>query len=338
MADGLIEAAIAKLSTYGIDASMEGSGAAAGLPDAVVTMRRGGQLARFSIRQDLSGNREFGGDIGTKPLVVRRHIGVSESADLRKRGINFADSAGNAYITFADVYVDVRGNRLARAMNARRAETRVGEVTRVNLFSAKRSQVVFALLTWPQLLAATVREISEVAGVSVGLIQGTLTQLEQDGFLSRGVDPRLLRQGQLFDLWAMTYPQQLAPTLALESFRGAAIDQPELLTGTWLGGENAVPELIRPSSLTIYMEEFNPRVAAVNRWRRDENPNVFIRKKFWAEPFLLDLESQKSTVSDAAVPSTLIYADLLASGEPRQIETAETYRRQDDQLLRIARS
>lgn len=165
-----------------------------------------------------------------------------------------------------------------------------------------------------------------------------MTQLEEDGFLSRGHDPKLLRQRQLFEFWAMTYPQQLAPTLALQSFRAPGVDLMGSGEDAERGGENAVPDLIVPSSLTIYVKEFSPAMAIENRWRRDEHPNVFVRQKFWTIPMLVDPEGPKMASEAATVPSTLIYADLMASNEPRQREIAETFRNHDDRLLRISRS
>lgn len=339
MPEEWITSALQKLGGYGLKVSVQSP--APETPDmsnGYVILQRGSRSATFSIRQDQADSPALGQDPSVKPLVVRRHIEAVEAADCRKRGINFIDADGNAFVNFADVYVDVRGKRPAKANRTPAERFRVGAASRINLFSAKRSRVVFALLTWPQLMGATVREISGVAGASVGLVQATLAQLQQDEFLSKGAQSKLLRQRHLFDMWAVTYPHQLAPTLALESFRSPNFDGLELAEDVLLGGENALPELIRPSTLTLYVDEFAPHMAAANRWRRDEHPNVFLRKKFWSESLLLDLEANRSAGPRATVPSTLIYADLLASGEPRQVEAAEFLREHDDRLLRITNS
>jgi hypothetical protein len=53
--------------------------------------------------------------------------------------------------------------------------------------------------------------------------------------------------------------------------------------------------------------------------------NVHLRQRFW----------RASDEASWVVPSTLIYADLLASGDPRQREHADRIRATDDRLTRL---
>jgi hypothetical protein len=74
--------------------------------------------------------------------------------------------------------------------------------------------------------------------------------------------------------------------------------------------------------LTIYVEELDPMLSIVNRWRSDGPPNIMVRRKFWHGPFELDGQSD----SPLSVPWTLAYADLMATGEPRQRAAARELR------------
>lgn len=334
-----IELIARHLQAYGLQVSASPlkrmDGAAEGQ---LLVLERGGQSAPFAVQPDDDTHPTLFRQGEFQPLIVQEYIGERQASEYRKRELSYADEAGNAYISFADIYIDVRGRRPARRVQAAGTPSRPIHSSRLNLFSARRSRLIFALLTWPQLTGATIRELSQAAGVSVGLAQETIKQLEQDGYLTGGPSPRLVRQSLLFELWSMTYPQQLAPTLSLQTFKSADIRQTVIEPGSEFGGESALPELIVPSSLTLYVNEFTPAMAVENRWKRDDNPNVFIREKFWTDTALLDLERHASSDSPPTVPSTLIYADLLASAEPRQREIAESYKNHDHRLLRIFRS
>lgn len=334
-----IESVARHLQAYGLEVSMpplkQMENAA---DDQRLVLERGGQSAQFVVQPDVETQPTLFGEGEFQPLIIQEYIGERQASEYRKSQLNYADEAGNAHINFAGIYIDVRGRRPPRRVQASSSPSRRIHSSRLNLFSARRSRLIFVLLTWPQLTGATIRELSHAAGVSVGLAQETIKQMGQDGYLTGGPSPRLVRQSLLFDLWSMTYPQQLAPTLSLQSFKSADIRQTAIDPGSEVGGESALPELIVPSSLTLYVNEFSPTMAVKNRWKRDNNPNVFIREKFWTDTALLDLERHNSSDSPPTVPSTLIYADLLASDDPRQREVAETFKNHDHRLLRISRS
>lgn len=257
---------------------------------------------------------------GERPLLVLGERVSERSANaLREADIQYLDSAGNAYIAFEDVLIDIRGRRgpVPRARSAVPSRS-------VNLFSPRRARVVFALVTWPHLARASVRDLATVAGVSSGLTHDSLDLLERNGYLSSGGNRELRDGGELLDHWTAAYPSGLAPTLGLGEFAGdigdvrpARPDQP-----IFVSGESAVPRTIRPVSLTIYVEDLDPMLPILNRWRSDEQPNIVVRRKFWTDP------EAPSELPDGRllVPWTLAYADLMATGESRQREAARQLR------------
>lgn len=70
---------------------------------------------------------------------------------------------------------------------------------------------------------------------------------------------------------------------------------------------------------------------ATLRLRRDTGPDatVELRQRFWDVPALSEA---------ATVPAPLIYADLLADGDPRLVEAAAELRKNDDDLRRLDES
>jgi hypothetical protein len=72
------------------------------------------------------------------------------------------------------------------------------------------------------------------------------------------------------------------------------------------------------------------RLAVAHRFRKADGPgDVEIRQRFWHLP---------ADGSDILVPAPLVYADLIASGEPRQLEAAAHLREHDAHLRRLDRS
>lgn len=251
---------------------------------------------------------------------------VSErSADMfRRRAVNFLDEAGNAFVSFDGVRVDVRGRRA----QGTRTESLSVSKSATNLFSTKRSQVICVLLAWPELLDAPLRYAAMTSGVSLGQVQKTLAELQSAGFLAEDDGRRRLRHSrELLDQWAAAFPRGLGSPQRTRTFAGdiGTFETPPGVTAA-LSGESALAGRIRPETLTIYVDGISVRsLVAKNRWRTDRRPNIFVRTQFWQEP-------DGPTEGIVTAPAPLVYADLLASGDGRQIEMAEALRESDARL------
>lgn len=234
--------------------------------------------------------------------------------DLRAAGIQFLDAAGNAYLNFDGVLIDVRG----RKPDPRLAPYKRSSERSTNLFTPRRAQVIFVLLSWPALVDASVRTIAAAAMVSVGQAQSTLRLLdEQDLYDHRS--GRLLRRDLLAERWAETYATGLGLKTRLKQFHG---DPSRLvLEGheeIYVSGEQAAPWIRNPGTATLYVDELDLRLALTNHWRTDGDPNIAVRKTFWAIP-----DGEEVGGFPVLAPPLLIYADLLATHESRQWEAAQ---------------
>ncbi|MFF5291330.1 type IV toxin-antitoxin system AbiEi family antitoxin [Paractinoplanes globisporus] len=261
-------------------------------------------------------------------LIVGERVSRRSAAALRDAGIQFVDALGNAYLTIDDVLVELQGRTepvgRVQARSPRAAQPRQS----VNIFSARRSQVALALLTWPELATGNVRAVATAAGVSLGQAHDALTQLERAGFLVPG-SRRLDRTDDLLDYWAAAYPSGLGRRLELARYHGDAttpVKVPRDDQALYLSGESAKGTiLVSPATLTAYVDAVDPMLPIVNRWSASPGrvPNVFIRQKFWVSPLP---EEEEPAPGGRNAPWPLVYADLIAVGDPRLNEAARDWR------------
>jgi hypothetical protein len=86
-----------------------------------------------------------------------------------------------------------------------------------------------------------------------------------------------------------------------------------------IGGELAAARItrhLRPGTATFYVEASDPKVLLKMVLKADTDGNVDFRRRFWNFP----AEEAQLT------PNLLIYADLLAIGDARCLETAQLLR------------
>lgn len=242
-------------------------------------------------------------------LYVTDHVSARTAEVLRRMGVRFVDAAGNVFLQSGGWYVDVRGRR--RSEIAAHAVDYLRVETPPNLYSAKRAQVVFALLTWSDLLDASVRTVAEVAGVSVGIAQSTTNELRRRALWPDRPDTRTA----LIDGWASAFPETLARSLTIRSLRAEQFD---IFFGDVLvSGEAAPSAQMRPTSGVVYVDELTTELLVENRWRTDGLPNLVVRRRFW---------SRDDGGPSGEAPPLLVYGDLQASDDPRTRSVAGEYR------------
>jgi hypothetical protein len=247
-------------------------------------------------------------------LLVTKYINTQLADDLKQNGTEFIDTAGNAFINQPPLYIFVKGNKpdIVKAPPLKRA------------FKPAGLKVIYAFLCNPGLENKTYREIAAETGVALGTVDWIMRELKELGFLldmgKRG--QRLIQKENLLQRWITAYPEQLRPKLTLGRFRGEygwwqrkTLDP---FKGQW-GGEVAAAKLtqyLQPQIITIYVtpQEID-QLLIKNRLKRDQTGDVEILKRFWKPPEIWKYED--------LVHPILIYADLLATGNERNIETAK---------------
>jgi hypothetical protein len=149
-----------------------------------------------------------------------------------------------------------------------------------------------------------------------------MKDLEARGYLRyrKQANPRMLNQERLLEEWVTHYPVTLRPKLNTRRFQAdpERLRQIDIakLHAQW-GGEVAADRLTRylkPAHYTIYTREPVAKLVAAGRMHTDPAGNVEILERFWN----LDTEPGNPDL----VPAILVYADLLATHDPRNVETA----------------
>ena len=249
------------------------------------------------------------------PLLVTDHVTPPLADALRARGIEFIDAAGNAFLNRPPLFVFVKGQRpTGQEIGPERGRA----------FQATGLQVLFALLARPELVGRPYREIAVAAGVAHGTVGWVMAELPALGFVAKvGGRRRLVNGERLLDQWTEAYARTLRPRILLGRFRGE-IETLYARTAKWqgdllVGGELAAARLtrhLRPGTATFYTQAIDPRVIVKLALRKDAEGNVEFRRRFWTFPG----EEPRFT------PTLMVYADLLASGDARCLETAQLLR------------
>lgn len=227
--------------------------------------------------------------------------------------------------------IDVRGRRKAGGRTS-------GSTARGSkAFSRAGLQVGFVLLSWPTMAGKPLRELARAGGVSLGTTQAVIDDMTKAGYLyDVAGERRLARAGELLNRWSEAYSIRLSPSLDLGEFDAVDISwwphSKDDLTrlNVQVGGEAAASlrdSHLTPTSLTIYADDRPRALITQHRMvRAEKDGDVQVRRRFWTMPGQSWL-----------VPSTLIYADLLASGDPRLRDHADRIRSSDDRLADLDR-
>ena len=247
-------------------------------------------------------------------LLITRYINNNKAEELKKNGIQFIDTAGNAYINYYPIYIFIKGNKPHDLFFKNK---------NYHLFEPSGLKIVYALLTNVNLIKKTYRYIAETTNVALGTVGWTMNDLIKLGFVidmgKRG--RKLLKDEELFKRWCIGYNEKLKPKLLINKFTGPEnwwINyklNPEY--AQW-GGEvaaNKLTKYIKPQDIIIYVDrEKYQNIVIENRLRKDINGNIDFFERFWK----FDINNEFKEI----VNPILIYADLINTGNQRVLETA----------------
>lgn len=266
-------------------------------------------------------------DYPHKALLVTRYVNGQMAEQLKENGIEFIDIAGNAYINEPPTYIFIKGNRPTDFLDT---------TPQKRAFKPTGLRVIFAFLCNPGLENKPYRKIAAAADVALGTVGWLMRELREFGYLmemgNRG--NKIVQKRILFDRWVTDYPEKLRPKQLLGRFRGEpdwwqqkGLDH---LYAQW-GGEVGAAKLtkyLKPQAITIYTNRpYLNQLLNQNRLRKDINGDVEIIERFW-QP------NEKWQYQDLVHP-ILIYADLIATNNQRNIETAKViYEQYIAQLIR----
>ena len=260
---------------------------------------------------------------GDRAVLITRRM-PNKLADLCRTELNtqFIDAAGNAHLRLPGLFVWVQGRR-ALPEGDKETARQVATPTAV--------RVIFALLCRPNLWTATYREIASEADVALGAVGRVFEDLrDQKLIVGKPRQWQPVEPGHLFDQWVALYPTVLRPKLRATRF--ATTDPDWWKTAdladarAYWGGEVAAQRLtrhLRPAAFTLYLKDVmgGPNLKELvqrYRWRLDPKGPIEVLEAFWDFP--------PDVNEPDLVPTPLVYADLMATLDPRNRETADMLR------------
>lgn len=251
-------------------------------------------------------------------ILVTRQVGPPMAERLKKMDIGFIDTAGNAYINDPPLFIYVTGRKKTEPPF---------KIATGRAFRPTGLKVVFALLCRPELANAPYRDIVTLTGVAQGTVGWVINNLKQQNFLTdRGKYGRkLINAPKLLDAWVEHYARELRPKLYIGRYTTKK-------TGWWknmdrragdvcLGGEPAAAVLtdyLHPERITVYVPNDINTFLLTHQLKKDPDGEVELLKKFWA----FDYPWGDAEDYPGIAPPLLVYADLMATGNDRNMEAA----------------
>jgi hypothetical protein len=302
--------------------------------DAYVEIGNGGQKLRLAIEIK---THLRAGQVGAilaqfrqfdRPgLLITDYVNPQLAEELRRQRVFFVDTAGNLFLQGQGLLIWVVGRRDTQGVQVAREMRRA--------FQATGLRVIFALLSNPELIRENYRKLATTAGVALGTVQWVMRDLHEEGYVIREgrTKRRLVDLAKLLDEWALGYARDLKNRLLLGRFETGAFDQWRKVElrpyrAVW-GGEPAaalITHYLKPQTLTIWVDKVPPRLLAEMGLRPAAKGPVEILARFW-EPTVIGDPANAPVIehqfeqADVA-PPVLVYAELLAIGNARTVETA----------------
>lgn len=254
-------------------------------------------------------------------LLVADYINPNMAERLREADIQFLDTAGNAYINAPPLHIQIKGNRKPDA-TAQHEQT-------ARAFTQTGLKVIYAFLCEPGLVRAAYRDIADRAQVALGTVGWVIRDLKAMGYLiDRGKRQtrRLNNYYDLLDRWVELYPALLRPKQLLGVFNKHVLTDEEQMHlnieeyDAYWGGEaagNEYTKYLRAEVDTVYIPEHRvgDLIRKLKLFKGGDAAYGVIKlyRPFWKKP-----QDYKGYVHPV-----LAYADLIATGDTRNIETAQ---------------
>ncbi len=248
-------------------------------------------------------------------MVIAEKIFPKIKDALIEKGIAYIDLYGNIHIENENILLKIEGKGKKYIQKDKQGRS----------FTKSGLKALLLFLTNKSVINDTYRDIAEKADIGRGNVQYILEGLIYEGFALplNEKELKLTNMEQLLQKWIVAYNEKLKPALKIGNFR---FNNPNDFTHwkkislektqTQWGGEpagNIYTKFLQPEVLTLYTNEKKAELMKKYRLIPDPDGNVYVYQKFWKE-----VESAKNVV-----PPIIAYADLLATGKKRCIETAQ---------------
>jgi hypothetical protein len=253
-------------------------------------------------------------------LVISPVIYSKIAQKLVDMNVNYIDSTGNVYINEQTIYI----------LSAGKKTKATDVVTKSRLFGESGLKLLFALLQDHKAINFPYRELARIVNISPASITILFKEMLKSGYLfeDHNDDKRLLRKRELLQRWVNGYQEILRPKLMIGTYESFKKDFVRNFTtqpikdwqGNW-GGEAAAAIYTKhlvPELLTMYVPvDEKAWMKKMSLIPTEGNHDIEVLQYFW------DKDHPLFIVEPNTVPPLLTYAELTASGDSRNQETAQ---------------
>lgn len=273
-------------------------------------------------------------------LIISQYIPKPVKSELRELGINYLEASGNCNIRVANIIIYINDQTIAP----------VRKSTKNKLWNTAGIKFILAILSNPELLNKSYREIAGKSNISISNIGEFIKELLQEKYIT--VDTKkeqgyyhLTNKNKLIDKWVHSFNNVLRPKLIIGRYsfvsqkiwentgivRGAEgssiiwgatpehplIDKSKWHGIYWSGEVDAAMKtgLLTPEKITFYTTLPKEDFLKQMKLRPDEKGNVEVLKY----PY----KSNHSSNQLNTVPTLITYAELIDSFDSRNHEAAE---------------
>lgn len=247
-------------------------------------------------------------------LLITKYIPSVIAKSFVEEGINYIDAAGNCNIQHNSILLIIEGKKTER----------LSKTNQPRAFQEAGVKLIYCLLVNPDNINKSFRELSELSQISLGSVSTIIQELVDSKFLLKTKNKKVLKNKiDLLKRWVIAYNDVLRPKLFVkrmnfmnksEYSNWSSLNLSSVSKKTLWGGECAAGILtqnLTPANFTIYTDATWQSLGKSLKLVPDDNGKIEILRLFY------DIEEGN------AVSSLLIYADLMGSGDSRNIETAE---------------
>ncbi|REF25834.1 hypothetical protein BDD26_0372 [Xenorhabdus cabanillasii] len=242
----------------------------------------------------------------TPSLLLCNYLTPALTKYCASHNLNFIDTAGNARISVPGLYLSIEGKK---------SKNNIQIKSKVSIGTLK---LLFILLSAPETLNETYRSLSELAGISLGMVSKSFEFLENRRYYRRTKNGRrLMRIEELQMLWLREYATILRPKLSYIPLKSIhSWEDISLKSMEYWGGEVAAAILSNGYFIPENWQLFTPYPLQQRRMELNLHPNrdgkLRLTSAFWGNAFQLNHTAQ----------TMLCVAELLASLDERNLEMA----------------
>jgi hypothetical protein len=244
-------------------------------------------------------------------LFIAKYISKSSANLLKDNNLNYLDASGNAYIKKDNLFICIEGQKADKY-----------DKDQSRAFQEAGLKLILLLLSKPESLVYSYRELSEKTDISIGSVSNIFSELEDLKFVLRTKQKRIIKnKKELIERWVIAYNEVLKPRILrkrMKFLQNSDFNDIKMLAekkiSVW-GGEPAAAILtknLRPEQYILYSNAELSRLSKQFKLTPNPNGNLELCELFW--------KFDNETVT---APPLVVYADLISSGFERNIEMAK---------------